>query len=169
MSVWRCRGRAEGADVIQLLEKLDPPEADDVYWRALGGRAHTPSIGRTLQAVHVCAHFNTLTYFVLQLLQLKKKKKKGNVPVSFHCPDHGDPDHSIPMRTNFLTVWGFNQHLLFNFNSEPQINGESRPRPHLHPPQIFSFLLQTPRRSGPRAGLYKKTFLSCTLIRLCLR
>lgn len=42
VSVWHCHRRVEWDDVIQLLEKLDPPEADDdAVWQFLED-AHTP-------------------------------------------------------------------------------------------------------------------------------
>lgn len=62
----------ERDDVIQLQEKLDPPEAeDDVVWQILEN-THTPRSGKKKkEALHVFEYFITLTYFVQQLLQEK--------------------------------------------------------------------------------------------------
>ncbi len=60
VSVWHCHRRVERDDVIQLLERLDPPEAeDDVVWQILED-THTPRSDpkKSLTCVWIFHHFD---------------------------------------------------------------------------------------------------------------
>lgn len=92
VSDWHCHRRVEEwDDVIQLLEKLDPPEAeDDAVWWILED-THT-SI--SLTCVWIFHHFNI---FCSAAVAEKKGGQCGGVHLSLSNPDLGGHDHQTTL------------------------------------------------------------------------